>query len=65
MGTYKNSYTVNEDEVLWELHEIRHKLHEEQKNVPLAERNKVARDFFEAWKLEHQKSWQNPLQVKK
>jgi len=46
MGTYKNSYTVNEDEVLWELHEIRHKLHEEQKNVPLAERNKVARDFL-------------------
>ena len=24
METYKNSYTVKEDEVLWELHEIRH-----------------------------------------
>lgn len=29
METYKNSYAVKEDEVLWELHEIRHSLHEE------------------------------------
>jgi hypothetical protein len=50
MGTYKNSYSVKEDQVLWELHEIRHELHEELKNRPLAELNKSARELFEQWK---------------
>jgi hypothetical protein len=50
METYKNSYSVQEDQVLWELHEIRHELHEELKNRPLAEFNKGAREFFEQWK---------------
>ena len=31
METYNNSYPVKEDEVLWELHEIRHELHGELK----------------------------------
>ena len=50
METYKNSYTVKEDEALWELHEIRHELHEELKNKPLDEINRAARDTFERWK---------------
>jgi hypothetical protein len=49
METYKNSYSVQEDQVLWELHEIRHELHEELKNRPLAEFNKEARELFERW----------------
>ena len=50
MGTYKNSYTVKEDQALWELHEIRHEMHEELKNRSLAELNKDARELFELWK---------------
>jgi hypothetical protein len=50
METYKNSYSVNEDEVLWELHEIRHELHGELKKRPLEEINRGARDTFERWK---------------
>ena len=50
METYKNSYSVQEDQVLWELHEIRHELHEELKSRPLAEFNKGARELFEQWK---------------
>lgn len=50
MGTYKNSYSVKEDQVLWELHEIRHILHEEQKNITLDERNRVALALFDSWK---------------
>lgn len=49
MGTYNNSYSAKEDQVLWELHEIRHELHEELKNRPLAERNKGAMELFEQW----------------
>jgi len=50
METYKNSYSVKEDEVLWELHEIRHKLHEKLRKKPLDEINRGARDTFESWK---------------
>ncbi|MEI6207988.1 MAG: hypothetical protein WCP20_14495 [Desulfuromonadales bacterium] len=50
METYKNSYSVKEDEVLWELHEIRHRLHEELKMKPLAEINRAARESFASWK---------------
>ncbi len=32
MEIYKNDYIKSEDELLWELHEIRHELHEESKN---------------------------------
>ena len=49
METYSNSYTVQEDEVLWELHEIRHKLYEELKKKHLDEINRDARALFESW----------------
>jgi len=35
METSSNSYSVQEDEVLWELHEIRHILHAELKTIRL------------------------------
>jgi hypothetical protein len=44
-----NSYTIQEDEVLWELHEIRHKLHDELKMKPLDEINRDAKALFESW----------------
>jgi len=50
METYKNSYTVKEDEVLWELHEIRHELHGVLKKS-LEEINRGAKDTFESWKI--------------
>ncbi|MFZ4854920.1 MAG: hypothetical protein ACOYL3_00860 [Desulfuromonadaceae bacterium] len=50
METYKNSYSVKEDEVLWELHEIRHELHGELKKIPLEKINSGARAIFENWK---------------
>ena len=59
METYINRYSVEEDEVLWELHEIRHSLHEDLKERPLAEINRAARDIFEGWKCSRNES-QNP-----
>ena len=32
MGTYKNDYKKEEDACLWEIHEIRHKIHKKYKN---------------------------------
>ncbi len=50
METYKNSYSVKEDEVLWELHEIRHALHQELRGRSLSDINISAREKFAAWK---------------
>jgi len=55
METYKNCYSVKEDEMLWELHEIRHKLHNELIDTPLSEFNTDAKDFFENWKKTNHK----------
>jgi len=65
METYKNSYSVKEDEVLWELHEIRHKLHNEQKDISLAERNRVALELFNSWKRVHSSNTQRGVQESK
>lgn len=50
METYKNSYSVKEDEVLWELHEIRHALHQELRGRSLSDINISAREKFAEWK---------------
>ena len=64
METYKNSYSVREDEVLWELHEIRHELHRELKKKSLDEINRAARDTFERWKhIDKQPEKYNALPV--
>jgi hypothetical protein len=47
METYKNDYTKKEDELLWELHKIRHNLHKKWINKSLTERNKTIKDEYE------------------
>jgi hypothetical protein len=49
MEIYENSYTENEDKMLWELHEIRHKLHKERKNKTIEEINKEALKKYSEW----------------
>jgi len=50
MGTYKNSYTENEDKMLWALHEIRHKLHKERRNKTIEEINREALKIYSDWR---------------
>ncbi len=52
METYKNSYTENEDRALWELHQIRHRLHKERKNKTIEEINKEALKKYSDWRKE-------------
>ena len=47
MGTYKNDYKKEEDIMLWELHEIRHKLSEEYKEMNIDEINERANNHLE------------------
>lgn len=50
METYKNDYTKEEDELLWEIHEIRHELHKEWKTKTLEQINRDALEKFQGWK---------------
>ncbi len=50
METYKNDYTKKEDETLWEIHEIRHALHNELSWENIADINRGALEKFEEWK---------------
>ena len=52
METYENSYTESEDQMLWELHEIRHKLHKERKNKTIEEINRAALKKYFEWQKE-------------
>ena len=52
METYNNSYNENEDYMMWEIHEIRHKLHKERKNKSLEEINREALNKFSQWQKE-------------
>ncbi len=49
METYKNSYTEHEDKMMWELHEIRHRLHKERKNKTIEEINRNALNKYSEW----------------
>jgi len=53
MGIYKNDYKKNEDECLWEIHEIRNELHEELKNESIDEINKNGKKLFEEMKSKY------------
>ena len=55
MGTYKNDYTKEEDEALWEHHEIRRTLNRDLKNKSVEEINKDALQKFEEWKRQAEK----------
>ncbi|MCK5027718.1 MAG: hypothetical protein KAS07_04830 [Candidatus Pacebacteria bacterium] len=50
MGTYKNDYKKEEDEILWELHEIRRKLHKDLKNKTVEQINNEALKKYSEWK---------------
>ena len=54
MGTYKNSYKKEEDRVLWELHEIRHKLHKRRKNKTIKQINSEALKKYSNWQKERE-----------
>ena len=47
METYKNDYRKEEDEMLWELHEIRHQLFTEYKKMTIDEINEKANILME------------------
>ena len=55
METYKNDYLKEEDEMLWELHEIRHEIHEEWKDKSIEERNRYLNQLYEKRKSFHEK----------
>lgn len=50
METYKNDYSKEEDEALWELHEVRRRLHEDFKGKTAEQINNDAEKKFLAWK---------------
>ncbi len=54
MEIYKNDYLKQEDEMLWELHEIRHKLSEEHKSMTVEEINSRANKYWERIKKGNQ-----------
>lgn len=47
MEIYKNDFLEQEDGLLWELHEIRHKLAEEYKSLSIEQINKRAVKYWE------------------
>ena len=49
MGIYKNDYKKEEDETLWELHEIRHELHNKIKKTPVDKLNRDALEKLNHW----------------
>lgn len=46
MGIYKNDYSKQEDEMLWEIHEIRHKLAIEHQSMTIEEINNRANKYW-------------------
>ncbi len=52
MEIYKNSYTENEDKIMWALHEIRHELHKERRNKTIDEINSEAFRIYSDWQNE-------------
>ncbi len=49
METYKNDYTPEEDYMLWELHEIRHALHQELSQKTIQQINADALRKYREW----------------
>jgi hypothetical protein len=54
METYNNSYTPQEDPLLWELHEIRHRLHVQRQHQTLEEINQQALHKYAMWQQERE-----------
>ncbi len=58
METYGNSYTKEEDHLLWELHEIRHKLHVRRQHRTIEEINRDALKKYYLWQQERKRGQQ-------
>ncbi len=56
MEIYENDYKREEDEALWELHEIRRRLHNDFKNKPVEQINRESLEKFSAWRNQAKKS---------
>ena len=50
---YKNDYKKNEDECLWEIHEIRNQLHKEITKESYEEINNKAKSIFNELKIKY------------
>ena len=57
METYKNSYTESEDRALWELHEIRNRLHKRRKDRTVEEINRESLKKYAEWQKEKDVRW--------
>lgn len=55
MEIYKNAYNKNEDEILWELHEIRNKIHKRIITTPKEKLNEINIDRFNLMKIKYKK----------
>ena len=53
MATYKNDYSREEDELLWEIHNIRYKLYHEYRKKSIDKINKEALEKYNKWKVEN------------
>jgi hypothetical protein len=67
METYRNSYTKEEDRLLWELHEIRHRLHARRQHRTIEEINREALKKYAMWQQERERQQQeaqhhNPIE---
>jgi hypothetical protein len=55
MGIYKNDYKKEEDETLWEIHEIRHAIHKEFEKKTTEQINKESLTKYLKWKEQAKK----------
>ena len=55
MEIYKNDYKREEDELLWEIHEIRRKIHKDFENKTIEQINKDALKKYSEWKEQYEK----------
>lgn len=53
MEIYKNDYTRDEDEMLWEIHEIRRQLHKDLRNKSIDQINEEALSRYSSWKRQN------------
>jgi len=60
MATYNNDYIKSEDPMMWELHEIRHKLSKKHKNKTVKEINQDVRTICKNWGYQFVKNSDGP-----
>ena len=63
METYKNPFHPQKDAMLWELHEIRHELHQTLRHKTIEEINADAFRTYQRWQREAQSITEEPTQT--